>query len=114
MDAKGDWHTLQQHTCSEILPKKTIDASSGETRFGEDDLTFCLDPVNAYIGKYSDNIGSSGERVTFNFEECRYIDEKEKTANVTCKNQDEMAQWFNKYAIKIDFYESKMKIDFTE
>ena len=114
MDAKNDWHILQKRKCSEILSKETIDNSSGDTRFGEDDLTFCLDPENAYMGKYSDSIGSSGERVTFNFEECRYIDEAEKPANLTCKTEAETIEWFNKYAIRIDFYESKTKIDFSE
>ena len=32
--------------------------------------------------------------------------------NVTCYNQTEMKAYFEKYAIRLDFYEKKTKVDF--
>ena len=110
------WRLLSLKNCTELLSPETIELSSNEdNRFGYNDRTECLDPNNTYIGQFKDNVANKPQRVTFYFAKCEEMKESEPGLhdNVTCYNQTETKSYFDKYAIRMDFFEKRTKVDFS-
>ena len=55
-------------SCSEVLPKETIDSSSSEGKvFGKDGFTLCLNPAGIQTSKFHDKLigGPESFRIAF-------------------------------------------------
>ena len=61
-NADDTWELLEMKDCAELLPQETIDASSqGDSIFGQDGQTYCIDPELAKTGEYYDELGNTGD-----------------------------------------------------
>lgn len=115
-EENGDWRRLALKNCTELLTPETINVSSNEDdKFGYNDRTLCLDPNNTYIGRFKDNVGSKDIRVTFYYETCEELAYEGLAGftNITCYNDKQLLTFFTRFAIKVDFYEKKTKVDFS-
>ena len=65
------------------------------------------------IGRFDDQVGNSGDDITFGFVECFYDEANENDHNITCKSPEEMNAWFKENMIVFKFYESRTIIDFS-
>ena len=115
-DEDYSWRLLSLKNCTELISAETIEISSNEqNKFGYNDRTECLDPNNTSIGQFKDNVADKANRVTFYYSKCSEmkLDEPGVHDDVTCYNEEQTKAYFSKYAIRMDFFEKKTKIDFS-
>ena len=79
-------------------------------------MTYCIDPRLAKTGEYYDEVGSTGDRLIIYYEPCSrtasYMPEA-ISEGVTCLNDEEMREFYDRSSVMIEFFESKTKIDFS-
>ena len=64
-------------SCSEVLPKETIDSSSSEGKvFGRDGFTLCLNPAGIRTSKFHDKLIGGPESFRISFEECNFLKDR--------------------------------------